>query len=630
MNFPVKPARTQLTNYTGKVTGRARAHTLIGFLQSGRNEQPNRLDPFGPAGGRSVNAATAIHNSPGDTSRLLVSGAIWKGEWNATLGQHLFAEARAGQWDVTRSLTPNGFGPRFEDVETQVVSGGGRQSERRLRRNQAYASISYFRDGPGGSHDVKLGGELLDTVTEDRLLHSFPGNVLHVTRAGQPVEVYRFLAPSSSSSGLMSGAVHAGDAWRMTDRVTLNLGVRFDHYRVFLPAQAPPPDAVGQPVIFAPIDNLVQWNQVAPRIGGVIDASGDGKTVVKGSYGRYWLAPGDLGPAAIPNAAEWWSRYSWNDANGSGVWEPGEEGALRDSRGGVAVESVDPHLRAPWIDEVAASIERELRAAIALRTGVVWRRDAGHYARQNLSRPFAAFTEPVVIPDPGPDGLAGTRDDGPGLSGYNLAVEQTLPVGQPVNVVRNVGGTPSRDLTWEIAAHRRVRESWSLSAGFAHTWTLEQANAYGSQVVRQNEFVLTPNDLINTVAGGRHRMRTWTALAWGTFRAPWRFQVTPLLRHQSGQPFGRTISAAMNYGVVRVLAEPIGTRRTDHVTLLDVRVEREFWQAGPRRIAAFLDVFNLLNANPDQEVNWSSGAAFLQPLAVVSPRIARIGVRASF
>jgi hypothetical protein len=65
----------------------------------------------------------------------------------------------------------------------------------------------------------------------------------------------------------------------------------------------------------------------------------------------------------------------------------------------------------------------------------------------------------------------------------------------------------------------------------------------------------------------------------------------------------------------------------DNVTLLDVRFEKGFRLAGGRRFAAFVDAFNLFNANPAQNVNWSSGDAFLRPLAIVPPRILRVGTR---
>ncbi len=97
----------------------------------------------------------------------------------------------------------------------------------------------------------------------------------------------------------------------------------------------------------------------------------------------------------------------------------------------------------------------------------MWRLDSGHYARQNQARPFAGFGEPVVIPDPGPDGRAGTGDDGAGFAGYNLRLDPGAVVSPPANIVRDVDGSDSRHFTWEIGAQRRTRGRWSLSAAFA-------------------------------------------------------------------------------------------------------------------------------------------------------------------
>jgi len=69
----------------------------------------------------------------------------------------------------------------------------------------------------------------------------------------------------------------------------------------------------------------------------------------------------------------------------------------------------------------------------------------------------------------------------------------------------------------------------------------------------------------------------------------------------------RNAGCALNYANnVRILAEPIGTRRMDNIMLLDVRVEKGFQLAGHRRVARFVDVFNVLDANPEQNTNWSS------------------------
>jgi hypothetical protein len=83
----------------------------------------------------------------------------------------------------------------------------------------------------------------------------------------------------------------------------------------------------------------------------------------------------------------------------------------------------------------------------------------------------------------------------------------------------------------------------------------------------------------------------------------------------------------LNYGTIRVLAEPIGSRRQDHITLLDLRVEKDVRVAGTKYVTAFVDVFNTLNANPEQNISWETRAAFQSPLVIVPPRIVRVGFR---
>jgi hypothetical protein len=48
---------------------------------------------------------------------------------------------------------------------------------------------------------------------------------------------------------------------------------------------------------------------------------------------------------------------------------------------------------------------------------------------------------------------------------------------------------------------------------------------------------------------------------------------------------------------------------------------------GKTRLSPFIDVYNLTNANPIQNTSWSSGSSFLRPLAIVPPRVLRIGAK---
>jgi hypothetical protein len=620
INFAATPLRNRTTNYSAKVTIQpASRHKLIAYAQAGRNRQPHRLAPSGL-----TSLASTINQPEESTTRQSGLGWVGKAEWQVIAGNRLTFEARAGQFGANRTERANGLAPRFEDVGLSTVRGGHRDFEDRIRRDQFFASANYFMSGLG-THHVRGGAEGYRTVETDIWHEGFPGDAVHELRNGSPQAVHLLQTPSRSAAGFSAYAVHGNDVWRVNEHVTFNLGARFDHYRLFLPAQEHPAGRFNPtPQTFAAVDNVGDWNVLAPRLGVAFDPTGRGRTVIKVNYSRYWLNPGVATAFnANPNASLWVRSFTWSDANGSGLWEPGEEGTLLDSRGGFAVEQLDPDLQLPFVREATTAVEHELGPAMSVRAGVTWREEKQQYLRQNAVRPFAAFTTPIQIADPGPDGAQGTSDDGRPIDGWQLATD--LVGSEPVNIVRNVPNFQARHWAVDFVATRRLAGRWSLAASFTHTWNGNQANTYFGQIVRQNFYPLTPNDLINTAANGSHAFRMWNAKAYGTYLAPGGVQIAGLVRHQSGQPFGRTFSALLNYGTIRVLAEPLGTRRMDTVTLVDVKVEKSF-RVFAERLAVFVDLFNVLNANPEQNISWASGS-FLRPLTILPPRIARAGAR---
>jgi hypothetical protein len=624
INFPVEPHRTELTNVSGKVTARVTPrHTLVAYGQRGINAQPYQLDPFGPPGG-ALSETSAINETIESTARQRNVSWLWKGEWDAVVNGSLLFDVRAGQFANELDLEPRSTNPRFEDIGTKIVSGGNRDTHTSTRRNQLFGSMSYFTDGRAGSHHLKTGGEAIRFHVRESWLSAAPGNVLHVLQGGNPLSVLLFQTPSSSEAGVWTYSAYASDSWRLQNRLTLMLGLRFDRYRVFLPAQEHLPS--GQQ--FDAVPNLIDWNTLVPRIAAAYDVNGRGTTLAKFSYARYRGAPNAAtGFNSNPNAPVWWTQHAWSDSNRSGQWEPGEESLpVPPRRGGVAVEAIDPKMQLPVLDEAGAWVERELPGRVGVRSGVVWRRERSQFARQNLNRPFDAFTAPVQIHDPGPDGEAGTGDDGATITAYDLPPDFRPPAS---NVLTNVApATRATYWTWEISATRWTQGRWSLAAGFTHTWNRDHASGYEGQLVRNNPYPFTPNDLINTGDGGAHEFTTWTAKAHGTFDAPWDLHVTPVLRHQSGQPFGRTFTTSqLRYATtVTVLAEPVGSQRLDDVTLLDLRAVKRVRLPRGLQLALFFDVFNALNANPEQNLIWSSGPSYFRPLSIVSPRVSKVGV----
>jgi Carboxypeptidase regulatory-like domain/TonB dependent receptor len=625
VNFPVKPQTTILNNYSVKVTyNLSQNNKLIAYTQPSQKKQPQRFDSF------LLGVDTGINTSEATTWNQNFWAWVHKGEWNGVLSDNAFAEIRGGQYGYDWTNGVNGTGLRYEDIGNNLIYGRNRNWARERRREQVLGSVSLFKDGWGGDHNIKIGGEIFHETVNDIYKDGYEEDILHVMRNNQKLDIILFETPNSSIGGLMTYGTYINDTWRASNKLTLNIGGRFDRYRAFAPEQE---HAAGRfnPVAiqFPARDNIIDFNLFAPRLGLTYDVRENGKTVVKFNYGRYWWNPGaDFVFNVSDNSSAWWRRYGWSDLNNNGRWEQGEEGNLVDRRGGVAAESLDPNLNDTRTDEIATFLERELIPNFGVRVGYVWRGIRDQYQRVNTNRPYSAFTVPVSVRDPGPDGSLNTADDGTPLSAFDLAPEyRGLPV---VNMQMNVEGGGADYHTFEITGTKRMSNNWSLLASYGYTKSFDNGNTtYLGNSVRANALPATPNDKINT-NDGRHEYSRHTAKLSGTIRTPWwGISVSPMLRYQLGFPFGRTFSANLSYGSVRFLAEPFGTRHQDDIIITDVRVEKEV-RFGRRSVSGFFDVYNLFNTNPAQNLQWSSGTAFDRPLSVVPPRLARIGVKLEF
>jgi len=169
-----------------------------------------------------------------------------------------------------------------------------------------------------------------------------------------------------------------------------------------------------------------------------------------------------------------------------------------------------------------------------------------------------------------------------------------------------------------------------MNAGFGFTWL--------------HDFPEGPNGYPNTPnapADYRYTMRSLKAS--GLYDGPWGIRVGPVLRHQSGSNFARTVSPtapascdcffsaaySTNNGLTSnvVFTEPYGARRRDNITLIDVRVEKTV-SVGPQvKVRLFLDIFNVTNKYAAETITIATGPNFLRPAATLAPRTARVGFR---
>ena len=625
------PFNTSLQNFTGKATYQVnQANKFIGYLQHGTKEQPTRTDSSNRLG-------APVHITADSTVFQGSPSWVYKGEWNGTLGQNTFVEARGGQFGYNFGLDSNTQATRYESLSSNEILGGGRDWELRRRRNQFTGAMSYFKDNfAGGSHNFKVGGEYLDEQGQtlwnsyytDNVIHFVNGSLQGPLSATTPAGV-RLTNNSDSWSGLATISAFATDTWTI-DKLTLNLGVRFDRYRVYTPAQQLAAGRfVPTPLTFAAVDKIVGFNHVVPRLGATYDLVGDGRTVLKANWGRFYFNPGvNLADAVNPNTGSQYADYTWNDLNNDRVFQVGEEGVLQTRFGGVANASIDPNLRNSYTDEASFFVERAVITDLGVRAGFVWKKDNDGWQQNNANRPLGAYNIPTTVADPGPDGVYGNGDDGPAIAAFNLN-NTTLPSN---NITTNVDGYEGTFKTLEFSANKRYSSRWSMNASYSYTWTAQYGNLYfnnrfGTAVANFSLFGSYPT---NPNEKTFNEYTDWNAKVSGTVDAGWGLRVTPVVKMQSGAPYGRyftTRAGELNYGTQIILAEPIGTRRQDTIAVVDLRVEKQLRFAQKAKLGLFFDLFNAMNSNVNVNENWRSGAAFEKATTVLGPRIAKFGVK---
>lgn len=614
------------TNPSAKLTYQINPnHKLIAYYQWNMKTQPNRL-PLG----------TYFYDNEGQTVRQESPSWVWKGEWNGTLSNKLFVEARFGDfgyWDPRRTNSNEQY--FWRDSGTLQLVGAHAQSQNDRDRKQATGAATYFLDTRAGSHTIRMGGEFYLESQWGGRQQNVGGNIEHIYVNGRPSQVVFGIPTALSVSGrrasddgdllvvnkLDQQDVFINDTWAI-GRVTVNAGVRWDRYRGWMPENRQIAYSIGPvsvPEQVFPEREFFVWNSFGPRIGITYDVFANGRTVLKSSYGRFWHNPGPgVSADANPNQNNKSVTYNWNDANGDKRFQLGEQVGAPTNTTLAGTIQFDPNLRQPYSHDFSAYLEQQLPGNIGSRIGFVYKTEDDLISSYNPGRPISAYSQSFPFTDIGLDGVAGTADDRViTLKGVPTAQAANFPI---TNVTMNTGRF-SRYKTVEASMIKRQGNRWTVQVGGSHTWALDFPGAY-------------PND-----PNGQFDEPTtrWDFKVSGSYEAPFGIRISPLVRHQAGQNFARQISvgsaAATAAGAIyagTIYAEARNARRQDNITVFDVRADKAFTLKGTLRLRLLADAFNITNSNAVETRTVTTGTAFLRPTAVLSPRTFRIGARLSF
>jgi hypothetical protein len=625
-----------------------------GFVERQKYDKPNRQ--------------ASASNTPDSDNKELDYGNTFQGGWNLLVTNRLFADTKISYNNIhfplfqktnLQSILDSASGIRYRNAATDQ-----RFYRQRLQMSSNWSY--YVPEMLGGRHELKGGVDFGHTPAATDNLRVDDVNLAYNGTTNKVTTVQLFNSPTHTVATNNSLAFYAQDSYSW-NRLTLVGGLRWERIEGFLPEQTSPasryfPEGLVFNAVsiggvtqsytvkksFAAVHNNPLWKNAAPRFMATYDLKGDGKTVLKSSWGLY-LDQINTGTPPNPNG-NINQIYNWNDINGDYIFQPGtltwDGGKYVGGELGTLTTTNIPNpaafdttLKRPKRYEFTLGIDREVMPTVLASATYIWRKEKDPQTNvdQNFDQWDSLYTK-TTLTDPGRDGVAGTSDDAP-ITVYNQNTTGTVNVSKTVNDDR----LAQRYNGIELTLNRRLQNKWGVLAGYTYSHTKADFNSLANP---NAAFVNGEGES----GGRRHNFK----LA-GSYELPFQILLGVNYTLQSGAPITRTwtiqacsttiLTNCLRQGVT-VNAEPRGKAELDKLSLLDARVGRYF-KIGTNRIDVGIDVYNLANANTTYTVRTGTGLTsvrqaglatnpinviptFLSPTAVLGPRILRFNVTYSF
>jgi len=639
-------------DFFGKLTFQLAPHirlmTAFNLSLIKENFYTNRIDS-----NRDITATTTWDGEKGRT----ISGQV-----NWVLNQNLFVDIRVGYisrfFPIPFSEHAIPHSPQFYDRYYDIYRNNPRFEETYLRKRfNPNITVTLFKDNLLGlSHEFKAGAEFEATSGKWDWwrrnpfgINYYKGGPSYPTLS-EPYRytIYSFICgPIEGSSVQENRMKHIGaflqDSITIGDRLTLNLGIRFDTSKGSFPEQnkAASADPYGLLTTLGdspfsnyslPAMDVLTWTHFSPRVGFAYDLFGDGKTNVRGSWSRYneylMIQYYSLANPNYPNSGEWY----WYDDNQNGTIDPVADRFdliyLPPDPFTFSLEGeVDLDATAPYTDELTLGVDREMAKDFSVTLIAIYKHKQNIFEDVNDYRlgegdawkgyaENSPFWEKINFADPGDDGIFQTEDD---LDSYAYVELADAP--DTHYFLTNVVGSYRKYMAFQLLFNKRMSDRWQLFASFV--WSKTWGNIggdYGASSGVSGSFN-TPNSFVFS-DGRLGQDRPLNIKIQSTVILPWDIIFSIYFNHRSGSPWARSVTVYLpddptykwDGDVYTVATEEIGTRRFPSLTILDIRIEKRFHVGNKLTVGGYIDILNALgrsgygiSSNPGGYIDYSAG-----------------------
>jgi outer membrane receptor protein involved in Fe transport len=644
---------------TGKVTTNLSASQYLA-VRYGRNtnSQPYGADARTPVSGwgtstNEFNSINANHN--------------WVVGANG-LNEFIFQYA-----DFANAISANSLDPQISFPNgVSIGQNTNTPQQTQQKKWQFRDDFTWHATGMGGlGHDFKTG---VNFINQPRLFITFNTGTgdyaytLGENRLDAPVTtVSRNGGAAEANIPNWQLGLYFQDDWRLNDRLTLNLGVRYDYIDGYAIDQSLNPNYVilqnaaragrfdGQRAFreFG-LDSKEDTNNFQGRAGFAYDLRGDGRDVVRAGYGRYYdvgYTNANILFAAI-NATGIGAGTIFSVTNPQGIrradgqlFRVGDPVSTIESQneagGALPLNShiASPRIRQPYSDQYSIGWSHQLNEATVFDVDYVHSegRDLGWRIRLNQRNPGAS-----------------TRQFA------DLAIS-------PANFNIDISDGESRYDGVNFGLRRRMSRGLSFSTWYSLSSAKSTTGNGSDELNVQNiQNHLDPYADVQFGPSGRTdaRHRVSVSLVW---QAPGGFTVSPIFRYRSALPINTTRGIDTNSNLENNeiseraykftgfddndvatfeeigACETINCSRGASQSQFNLRVSKGFALVRNLRVEAIAEVFNLFNAkNPAAFTarQFGTGGAplssFMQPTEFAGDfqnpeqRVGQVGFRITF